>query len=68
MKTDSKKATYPMAGRKTGKHLETLTAPEISIPPHFHFDSGMSKGFWRLNRIHLRELSIKRKERIKTVC
>jgi hypothetical protein len=44
MKTDSKKATYLLAGR----NIKTLTKPEISIPPHILFNSGKSKGFWRL--------------------
>ncbi len=45
--TDSRKATYVLAGRKSGKTLKSLTTPEISIPPHPVLDSGMSKGFWR---------------------
>jgi hypothetical protein len=32
-----------------GVTKKTLTTPEISIPPHFQNDSGMSLGFWRLN-------------------
>jgi hypothetical protein len=44
MKTDSRKATYLLAGRNT----KSLTTPEISIPPHSELNSGMSKGFWRL--------------------
>ncbi len=42
--TDSRKATYDVAGRNT----KSLTTPEISIPPRHHFTNGMSKGFWRL--------------------
>jgi hypothetical protein len=42
--TDSKKATYLVAGRNN----KTLTKPEISIPPHLRLISGTSMGFWRL--------------------
>ena len=45
MKTDSRKATYPLAGH----NIKNLTTLEISTPPHSSGDSGMSKGFWRLN-------------------
>ena len=42
--TDSIKATNVKAGHST----KPLTSPELSIPPRYIFDSGMSKGFWRL--------------------
>jgi hypothetical protein len=63
--TDSRKATYEMAGRNI---KSPDRARESSIPPHSITDSGMSKGFWRLNWIHLREQTINLEERIKTVC
>jgi hypothetical protein len=43
-----------------------LTPPEISIPPHHCASSGKSKGFWRLNWLHLTGQSIDWMERIKT--
>ena len=44
----------------------SLTSPEISIPPHMVSDSGKSKGFWQLNWLHLKGLTIDWTERIKT--
>jgi hypothetical protein len=43
-----------------------LTLPEISTPPCFKTNNGMSMGFWRLKWLHLKGQSIDGMERIKT--
>jgi len=37
---------------------QSLTLPEISIPPYYRPKNGMSKGFWRLKWLHLKGQSI----------